>query len=196
MILTISFIEVIDADKNLWKKFKRGNQAAFEALYHQHYTSLYFFALKATAHPEEAQECVQELFVTLWNRRENLGDVTEIKPYLFKSLRRLIYRYTAARTQPTTLIAYESCALTFSPEDFVIKAEDDAYRQDTLAKVLNSLPPRQREAVYLKYYEDLTYPQIAEVLHINYQSAVNLIYQALQQLRQQSALQKLISLTD
>ena len=178
--------------KVLWRKFKRGNQAAFSVFYHHYYPSLYLFARKITPPPEDAQECVQELFVTLWNSRQRLGDVSHIKPYLFKSLRRIIHRHASARFDRTSLVTDDRHVLTFSPEDFLIRQEDDAYRQETMATVLNGLPPRQREAVYLKYYEDLSYPQIAEVLHINYQSAVNLIYQALQQLKQQPALQQLL----
>lgn len=187
---------VLHNQEIIWKKFKRGNQSAFSTVYHHFYPSLYFFAVKATVHPEIAQECVQELFVTLWSSRKRLGDVAEIKPYLFKSLRRIIHRYAVSRTHRTPLAEEDYCALTFSPEDFLIQAEEDTYRQHTLAEMLNQLPARQREAVYLKYYEGLTYSQIAEVLHINYQSVVNLIYQAFQQLRKQPALHKLITLSE
>ena len=176
----------------LWKKFKRGNQLAFAKLYHEFYSSLYFFALKATHCPETAKEYVQELFVTLWDSRQRLGDVSDIKPYLFKSLRRIIYRQESARSQPVTMLLADSVELTFSPEDFLIRQEDETYRQDTLAAVLNGLPARQREVVYLKYYEDLSYNQIAEVLQINYQSVVNLVHQAFKQLKQQSHLQQLL----
>lgn len=178
---------------DLWKKFKNGNQSAFSTLYHHHYASLYFYALKATGYPATAQECVQDLFVTLWNSRERLGDVLQVKPYLFKSLRGIIHRAASSQPNHTDLSSEARYALTFSPEDFLIQQEDDAYRQDTLTEVLNRLPARQREAVYLKYYEDLSYPQIAEILQINYQSAVNLIYQAFQQLKQQPALRQLIT---
>ena len=179
---------------SLWKQFKTGNQTAFSSLYRHFYPSMYFFALKATCDPEEAQECVQELFVTLWNRRQQLGDVSQVKAYLFRSLRRLIHRRSSTRAMETTGPVSDSVSLTFSPEDFLIRQEDATYQQDTLAAVLNQLPPRQREAVYLKYYENLSYSQIAEVLRINYQSAVNLVYQAFRQLRQQPTLRQLVRL--
>ncbi len=177
----------------VWKKFKQGNQSAFSDLYHHHYAPLYFYALKSTGCPSQAQECVQDMFVTLWNRRENLSDVQQVKPYLFKALRSITHRLPLSTTDPLSRADEVPGAMTFSPEDFLIQREDDAYRQDTLATVLNGLPPRQREAVYLKYYEDLSYQEISEVLHINYQSVVNLIYQAFQQLKQQPALRQLVA---
>lgn len=177
----------------VWKKFKQGDQSAFSDLYHHFYAPLYFYALKSIGCPSQAQECVQDLFVTLWNRRAGLGDVQLVKPYLFKALRSIIHRLPSSKTDSLSRAHETKYAMTFSPEDFLIQREDDAYRQDTLATVLNSLPARQREAVYLKYYEDLSYQQIAEVLHINYQSVVNLIYQAFKQLKQQPTLRKLIT---
>ena len=177
----------------IWKKFKQGDQSAFSMLYRHFYSSLYFYALKATGDQEDAQECVQELFVTLWNSRSRLSDVSGIKPYLFKSLRGIIQRHLSPRFICTALSPDDSYALSFSPEDFLIRQEDDTYRQDTLAEMLNQLPTRQREAVYLKYYEELSYPQIAEVLQINYQSVVNLIYQAFRQLKKQPNLRKLVA---
>ncbi len=177
----------------IWKEFKQGNQSAFSDLYHHYYQPLYFYALKSAGCPVQAQECVQDLFVTLWNRRERLGDVQQVKPYLFKALRSIISRIPLSTTDSLSKAGEADYAMMFSPEDFMILREDDAYRQDTLATVLNRLPARQREAVYLKYYEDLSYQQIAEVLHINYQSVVNLIYQAFKQLKQQPSLRKLIT---
>ena len=176
----------------IWKEFKQGNQSAFSDLYHHYYESLYFYALRSTRCPVQAQECVQDLFVTLWNRRERLGDVQQVKPYLFKALRSIVGRRPLSLNDPLSRAGEATHAMVFSPEDFLIQREDDAYRQDTLTTVLNGLPPRQREAVYLKYYEELSYQQIAEVLHINYQSVVNLIYQAFKQLKQQPTLRKLI----
>ncbi len=177
--------------QTLWKKFKRGNQFAFSTLYQHYYPPLYFYALKTTRDQETAQECLQELFVTLWQSRTRLGDVASVKPYLFKSLRGILHRQITSQRMHSPLVSDERCAMIFSQEDFMIQQEEDVYRQATLTKVLNALPARQREAVYLKYYEGLSYPQIAEVLQINYQSVVNLIYQAFQQLKKQPQLQNL-----
>lgn len=175
----------------LWKKFKRGKRSAFSILYRHYYSPLYFYALKTTNDQETAQECVQELFVILWQSRTHLADVTCVKPYLFKSLRGILHRQTASRRRYSSPLPDEWGTILFSQEDFMIQQEEDAYRQATLTKVLNTLPARQREAVYLKYYEELSYAQIAEVLQINYQSVVNLIYKAFQKLRKQPQLQNL-----
>ena len=175
----------------LWKEFKQGNRPAFSVLYRHHYPSLYFYARKSMDDQELAQECVQELFVTLWQSRARLGDVISVKPYLFKALRGILHRQRISQKKYSTPLYDDCSAMEFSPEDFMIQQEDDTYRQAMLTTVLNRLPNQQREAIYLKYYENLSYLEIAEVLQINYQSVVNLIYQAFQRLRQQPQLQNL-----
>ncbi len=176
----------------LWKKFKKGNRQAFEAIYREYYSSLYFYAVRITANKSLAQECVQDLFVTLWKTKKGLADISNIKPYLFKSLNRLI-----ARSAPSFYggphTAKTKTDIAFSPEDLLIEAQDDLRKRETLTTVLNSLPARQKEVIYLKYYEELSYAEIAETLQINYQSVINLMYKAFKKLRLKTALKRLIN---
>ena len=142
--------------KKLWKKFKKGNRQAFELIYRQYYPSLYHYALKVTSNKPLAQECVQDLFITLWRTRKGLAEISNIKPYLFKSLSRLMIR-SAKSFQNGLLTAESESGLTFSPEELLIEREDDLHKREVLTTVLNSLPARQRQVIYLKYYEEMSY---------------------------------------
>ena len=178
--------------KELWKKFQKGNRHAFEMIYREFYASLYYYALKITSDKPLAQECVQDLFITLWRTKKRLTGVSNIKPYLFKSLNRLIARSAPSLNSGLQVVKNET-GLTFSPEDLLIEQEDDRYKREVLTDVLNSLPARQREVIYLKYYEDMSYSEIAETMQINYQSVINLIYKGFRKLRDKTSLKKLIS---
>ena len=177
--------------EKLWKDFKQGNRQAFELIYRKHYPSLYQYALKVTASKSLAQEYVQDLFVTLWKRRKGLADVTNIKAYLFKSLNRLIARSSRSFYSGFQTIKSDS-SFTFSPEELLIELEHDLYKREILTNVLNSLPSRQRQVIYLKYYEDMSYAEIADTLQINYQSVINLIYKGFKKLRDKATLKKLV----
>ena len=179
-------------EKNLWKKFKKGNRQAFEVIYKQYYASLYFYALKMTASKPLAREYVQDLFVNLWRTKKGLTDVVNIKAYLFKSLNRLMIRSKQPFYDDLCAIKSER-GFTFSPEEMLIEHEDDLHKREVLTTVLNALPARQREVIYLKYYEDMSYTEIAETLQINYQSVINLIYKGFKRLRDKANLKKLIS---
>ncbi len=140
-----------------------------------------------------SQDCVQNLFIYLWNSRTHLSDIACIKPYLFKALRHDLHRLTAAddRKETRREIPDVPC---FSPEEIVIEDETRQYLQQQIVQLLNELPARQREAVYLKYYEELDYKAIAQIMGIHYQSVINLLYKALTYLKKEENKQKLSDL--
>lgn len=184
-------------DIDLWKDFKKGNQNAFRLIHQQYYSSLYFYAVKVTQNKELSEDCIQTLFVNLWCNRENLSDVSLIKAYLFKSLRRDLNRipYTPVLKKESEAILLSSqSGIVFSPEDVVVEDEKRQYLQQQIADVLNKLPARQREAVYLKYYEGLEYREIAQIMGVHYQSVINFLYKAMTVLKKEEKLQKLSTL--
>ena len=67
----------------------------------------------------------------------------------------------------------------FSVEHQLITDETIADKVLNLNKLLNDLPARQKEALYLRYHQGLSVEQIADMLDVNYQSANNLLYRAL-----------------
>ncbi|RZK52474.1 MAG: sigma-70 family RNA polymerase sigma factor [Hymenobacter sp.] len=74
--------------------------------------------------------------------------------------------------------------MTYSHEEFLIAQQTDAEQGQRLLAALNQLSKRQREALYLRFFDDFSYERIAEVMALNIQSVRNLIFRALQVLRQ------------
>lgn len=186
-------------DIDLWKAFKKGDLHAFRLIYKEHYSGLYYFAMKLTQSHPVAVDCLQNLFINLWNKRNNLSDVNSIRPYLFKALRRDLNRvnyFSVNKKNNGAELLQFQIAPTFSPEDVLVEDETKQYLREQITQVLNALPVRQREAVYLKYYEDLSYKEIASIMGINYQSVVNLLYKAIASLKKEENLQKLSALLD
>lgn len=186
----------LKSDIDLWKAFKKGDTNAFQLIYKEHYSGLYYFALKVTQDHAVSLDCLQNLFVNLWNSRTNLSDISSIRPYLFKALRRDLNKATnflvRSKNCGTELLEFQVAPI-FSPEDVLVEDETKQYLCTQVAEVLNALPIRQREAVYLKYYEGLSYKDIASIMGINYQSVVNLLFKAMVSLKKEEHLQKLIT---
>jgi RNA polymerase sigma-70 factor (ECF subfamily) len=78
--------------------------------------------------------------------------------------------------------------VVFSYEKNLIGEESFIEQQNALFKELNTLSPRQKEIVYLKFYNELSYQEIAEVTSLNYQSVRNYMHQALMALRKKKSL--------
>ncbi len=82
----------------------------------------------------------------------------------------------------------------FSPEDLMVENETRQSLHEHLLQALNLLPARQREAVYLRYYEELSYKEVASIMGVNYQSVVNLLFKAMTALRKKEPIRKLTTL--
>ncbi|MEM7660450.1 MAG: sigma-70 family RNA polymerase sigma factor, partial [Bacteroidota bacterium] len=142
------------------------------------------------------EECIQELFVYLFESHASLGDVKHIKTYLFVSLRRrILEKITQERRRETKGRELLSSDVQFFAEDVSLQTEEQIKLREGLVETLNQLPWRQREAIYLRYYNRLSTKEIAEVMGASNQTILNTLYQALTKIRKNKQLRRLFDLT-
>lgn len=174
------------SDKALWVAFKKGNRDALDTLFRSHYPSLYQYGLKIYNDALFIEESLQNFFLHLYDRRANLADLENIKPYLFKAYRRSLIRNIEnarkGRSIHKELLTWYP-DISFSADELLIQKEEQNYQKEILLEILNKLPNRQREVIYLRYYDNLQISEIAEVLSISYQGTVNTIHKAIKAIR-------------
>jgi RNA polymerase sigma factor (sigma-70 family) len=168
-----------------WSGALEGDTEAFRAIHQELFKGLYNYALKLLQDSELANDAVQDLFVKVWVRRASIGQVRKIKPYFFTALRRqALNQLRDSQLRELQIGRLPRPDIDFSPEEIVVRNEEYANLQNKIAVLLNELPQRQKEVIYLRYFEEMDYTQIAEVMGIHYQSVLNLTQKALQKLRQ------------
>jgi len=170
---------------HLWDAFRGGDAEALATLFETHYDALYAYGRKLSSDEELVKDCIQNLFQRLWLRRASVGAAPVVKTYLFKALRRHLGDETTRLSRHRHLLpAYsDSFEVTYSHEEFLISQQADAEQQHRLLAALNQLSKRQREALYLRFFDGFSYERVAEVMSLNTQSVRNLIFKALQVLR-------------
>jgi len=173
-------------ESDLWDSLQNGSEEALTELMKRYSKALAYYGRKMVRDDSLIQDCIQETFIQLWQYRTGLRKVTEIRPYLFTCLRRkIIYSIKNRPNFETTDGDTDSLFyIDFSIEETLIENENEAIRVRTLNRLINNLPKRQKEAVYLKFYENLGNNEIALVMGIRYQTATNLIHEALSSLRE------------
>jgi len=121
--------------------------------------TLYKVAFYILESEEEARDAVQDAFVKLWNDRETLGDVNSPKAYAI----RLVKNLCIDRIRRQRLEFPEELPESVSPE-----GQDDEIDQkerlNMVMEAIKSLPDRQREILWLRTVEDLSYDEISERL--------------------------------
>lgn len=173
-------------DASLWNAFRSGDERALERIFLAYYDELYGYGMRLGGHEELIKDCIQDLFQRLWSRRAALGEVEVIRFYLFKALRHEVARGLQAQQRRSQVQnSYRSeFEVQHSVEDFLIAQQLTAEQHARLRRALDQLSSRQREAIYLKFFNDFSYARTAEIMDLNVQSVRNLIHQATRLLRQ------------
>ena len=169
-------------DMVLWQQILGGDKAAFSQLYLSYRPLLIHYGFKLCQDETLIEECLQELFCKLYFQKNRIPFIRNMKTYLLVSFRRDLLRMLI-KQRKSTPSQYSEPHLVFSCEDFLIEQEQLTERRDMLAHMLNMLSPRQREIIYLKYYNGLDNKEIATVLGISYPVVSNTIYKAFKKLR-------------
>lgn len=173
----------MEKEGEMWALMTGGDETAFEKLFQNYYAPLSHYAARFGYDVPVIEECIQELFIKIWQNRENLGQPASVKHYLFKALRNTIYNKAGARKKELyigTLDDFLTFNLVYEPGDAVYPFSG---LSDEMQHHLDQLTARQREAVYLFYFEDLSYQEIADLFQINITAAYKLVYRALDNLR-------------
>src|SRR5205823_5994194 len=116
-------------------------------------------------------------FLKLWVKKAALPEVQFVKAYLMRSLRSMILnKLRSLKLYELKITArYHTPDMEFSPEEIRIKKESAVFNARRLTQMINTLPARQKEIIYLRFYEGLSYKEISRICNINYQSLVNII---------------------
>jgi RNA polymerase sigma factor (sigma-70 family) len=169
----------------LWSAFKTGDWDAYTSLYHAYFRLHNYYGYKFTRDVNLIEDAIHDLFVNLWANRENLGNPLSVRNYLYKSVRNTLFRKIRNQSRFADLTeSDEHVPFEVSFDHQMILNEEQKKVQDTLQSVLSQLPPRQREIVYLRFYDGLSYEEIADIMGINVSSTYKLLYKALENLQQ------------
>lgn len=174
----------MEQDLERWKRFKNGDAVVFEEMIRGEFRALFEYGSRFVHDRDTLNDCIHDLFASLWDRRRFLADTDKIRPYLLKSLRNRLLK-EIERTNPLTPFEtwHENLDAEEGIENRLISTETDERRRRQIGTVLHSLTPRQREIIHLKFFENLSHEQIAGVLDISRPAVANLLSQALRLFR-------------
>ena len=152
---------------------KRSHPAEIESLYRQHGSALLLFATALTGERGRAQDAVHQVFLKLISDG-NLREARDKKAYLFRCVRNAVLNEVKIQSRSSVL---DPDSAWFNPPN------RDYTGELNLRRALRSLPADQREVIVLHVWGELTFFQIAELLHVNPNTAASRYRYALAKLR-------------
>ena len=168
---------------------------AFSVLFESYYPELHSYGLKICKDVALTEDTLQDFFLYVYEHRENLSDLETIAPYLFTSYKRFLLREMKKNEKIKHPDAPNETFvdLQFTAEEIMTHQETENFKNKNLSVLLNKLPKRQKEAIYLKYYSGLKATEISEIMGINYQSVVNTLHKAIKSLKEEISILKLFN---
>ena len=175
------------SEMQLWQEFKAGNQPAFDYIFAQYIRLLYSYGHKFTPKAAMVEDCIQDLFIELWEKKHLLSDTNSIKYYLFKSLRRKLTRALEKEKHILGQVALEEdyyFEIIFSHETQLITNQITEEQHNSLTEALAILSKRQKEVIYLRYFNNLSYEEVASIMGLNLNSTYKIVSKAIHTLKQ------------
>lgn len=173
-------------DKAIWQDLKAGDKRSFNQLFRKYYSELYYYGIKIFPDSDFVKECIQEVFIRVWETSARLADVENVKSYLIVSVRRMILLQKGKNKDKHNIEIdqAENYLFFFDVIEFEKHEEISDEIRHVLLTAINSLSKKQRELIMLFFYHELSYSEIAQVLEISIQATRNLMYRTLIHLRE------------
>jgi RNA polymerase sigma-70 factor (family 1) len=170
------------SDQELTVLLKKGDQDAYTEIYNRYNNLLYRHAYKKTGDASAAQDVLQDVFLSLWNRKAEVDEAANLAGYLYTAIRNKILNLFA---QKKVRDRYEDSVLQFT--QIGVSLTDHLIREKQLAELIEkeiaAMPEKMRAVFMLSRKQHLKNKEIAGLLHISEHTVATQLKRALKHLR-------------
>lgn len=170
----------------LWESMRLGDQQSFFELYKKLYHDLSKFGLRVYPDVELVSDTLNQLFIYIWERHAKLDHVELVESYLRTMLKRKIYKALKKQQRlekAITAFGQEEALTELSYEEIIIKIQSDELMIKRLKSALAKLTFKQKQLIQLRFYDGMSYEEMAALTQLSVRTAYNTIYEALKFLR-------------
>ena len=171
-------------EKQVLESLSEGSESAIEMLFKSYYASLCQYAYSFLRDKDEAEEVVQNAFVNVWDRREDLAIQTSIKSYLYRMVRNSCLNVIKHERVKKEHVSHEK-AFGEPVHEGTSQSMIASELENRIAHAMRTLPEQCRLVFQLSRFEELKYAEIADQLNISVKTVENHMGKALRLMREQ-----------
>lgn len=173
-----------EEDKVLLGSFLKGNNTAFSSIYNKYVDELFAYGLGLGFEREILKDAIQDVFVKFYIHKKQLKEITHLKYYLFRMVKNRLLDIRKSYVKENSL---EGPELPFLIEpsvlDDLIADEEKHNLERRVHELLHVLTDRQREAIYLRFIQEMEYEEVANLLNMTAPATRKLISRAIKRMR-------------
>ena len=168
---------------DVWARVGSGDQDAYGQIYVFYFRSLYNYGRKMTTNIAVLEDALQETLVAVWTGRGRLQGVERPHSYLLQTFRFILFRKLRGDRKLRRLANTEPGDLDFGREELLIRLDLQEDLRRRIEQALQTLTGRQREAIFLRFYEGLSYEEVAVIMGISVKATYKIMSRAILQLK-------------
>ncbi|WP_114750092.1 RNA polymerase sigma factor [Pleomorphovibrio marinus] len=165
-----------------WSLLVEGDRKGLEGIYRCYARDLFKFGMSIFPDYDFVQDCVQEVFLDVWKYHKSLGEVSNSKVYLFRTMshkifkeaKRLKKRVWEEINEDNAKLLYVDCV-----ESELVALQAKEHLQKKLAMALEKLPHRQKQVLLHLFFDKFTYEEVSKIMGINLRSTYTLAWKAI-----------------
>lgn len=167
----------------------KNESISFEDIYNLYINGLLSYGISLGFDEDTCRDVAHDVFFKMYEDKKKLVHIKDAKSYLFRCFRnRLFNIYNKA----SRISSFNDENIQFTTNvtvlDTIITKEEKNKLQKVVSDLLDSLTPRQREAIYLRYMQEMDYEDISEILEMNCNSARRLVHRGIKALRENESI--------
>lgn len=171
-----------------WIEFLKGDDVAIAHIYRTYAPKLFNYGRQFTPNDTMVQDAIQDVFFHLVDNRSKLSVAQSVKFYLFASFRRILFR---SLKKEKKYVGDEYCEekgfqIMVDPDFFVVDGYLTKAQKELLKDSCNKLPARQREIITMRFFENMDYAEIADIMGFaNAKTVRTMLYRGLHRLAEE-----------
>jgi len=169
---------------DIWERFKKGDTSAFEIIYNEHIDFLFNYGKSITANTQIIEDAVQDLFLYLLSKKDQITTPNYIQYYLLKAFKRILLEKIRTEKKSDTRIG--DGIINF---DFEIDTEGTTEKKIEERKIaliedmIEKLDSKKKEVIFLRFQSGLSYAEISDIVGIQPSSAKQIVFRAISSFR-------------
>jgi RNA polymerase sigma factor (sigma-70 family) len=170
-------------EPKLAEQLRDGNEEALFSLMTVYYNDLYRYGLKLTADSNLTRDIIQQFIVHIWENRSKIMAAEHVEAYLLVSFKRFLIRELQKISSQNLYVLKASDDWEHPYEDYLIIEQEKELVRKKLDQAMECLSPRQKELLRLRYYDQMSFEQIALETSLSIRTVYNKLHEALKRLR-------------
>lgn len=166
----------------LWSHIRSNGQEALVSLYEKLYFSLVNYGIRICGDTDITKDAINDMFLEIWDQRQKLPSVTNVKSYLLTWLRRRIFadlRQTKKSSEAAGAWSDTADPHELSYEEAIVAVQTSEEIKQKIKRAMAQLTPRQKELVQLRYFDGLSMEEVSKRVGITTKTAYNTLGSAL-----------------